>query len=85
MSEITATFDALGAMSPPELNASIKVYAKARDQYTKEGWYTMADIQATVLGALVDERDRRQKAWQETQRLLMTEPDDDEVAEWMSD
>jgi CRISPR/Cas system-associated protein endoribonuclease Cas2 len=85
MSQITVTFDELGEMSPTELKASIKVYAKARDQYIKDGWLTMADIQATVLDGLVQERDRRQKAWQETQRLLTTEPGDDEAAEWLVD
>jgi len=80
---ITVTFDHLDLLSPEELRAGIAVFTAARDGFAREGRAGLADLFATVLVALVEERDRRRKQWHRTQRaLVFDDPNEADDAEW---
>ncbi len=57
----TVTFDHLNRIPSAKLRACIRVFQDRRDEFAKEGEIGLADIFATIVAALGEEKRNREK------------------------
>lgn len=83
MEPVTVSFETLHQLTVSELNIMTKLFQDLRDTRANEGKGAEADIYATVLSALIIERNRRAAAFKSLEpSILLEENDLDDLEKW---